>query len=186
MSGRGGQTGKGDVRGYFAIEPDPKLVERAFNELGEDFKDWRSVWTQVWPVMRRSIQDALATRGGAIGKIWPTYTQDYARRKARGTVRKGLGAGQGRSTELFFTGALREQLTGDGGLLKMTKRVVAFGSNVPHSRAVNFGKGRMGARWFVGWTPGAKGAVQEELNEFGASAVRRWSQKMDFASRGTF
>lgn len=178
--GRG--SANGDMRFGLTFDRDPKLIEQAFTELGEDFKDLRDLWGRVWPIMATGTQKNLGARGATLVGAWPAYTADYARRKARGTVRPGARGSKGRRLELHLTGQMRHLLSGKQGLIRLTKRAVSWGSRTPYARAVQFA----GKRFFIGWSSDMKSQMQREYAEHGDDALRRWSKKVDHAGRGQF
>jgi hypothetical protein len=143
-----GLRGKGDERFTLEISPPPKELAEDFDRLGKRFDDWRPAWRDMlYPVFVEGIQRNLATQGQALGERWPGLEREYARRKAR------LGS----RMLLKLTGRLR----GSFKALKVTKRLISFGTEVPHARAVQYGKGRLAKRRFVGWSPAMRAKATE-------------------------
>lgn len=134
-----GRMGKG-VEGFVIdITPPPKDLAAAFDNLGKGFGDWRPAWrAMLYPVFVKGIERNLGSQGGALDDRWPELTRLYRKRKTR------LGS----RMMLKLSGTLRNSLKTQ----KMTKRLMSYGTTVPYARAVQYGKGRLGRRRFVGWT----------------------------------
>lgn len=147
-----GRLGKGDERFTLEISPPPKELAEAFDKLGKQFGDWRPAWRQMlYPVFVDGVQRNLGTQGQSLGERWPRLERKYARRKAR------LGS----RLQLKLTGRLRGSLKA----MKITKRLISYGTEVPYARAVQYGKGRLAKRRFIAWSPAMKAKAVEIMNE---------------------
>jgi len=137
-------------------------------------QDWRPCWSRIVPLMRQSVQEAIATQGGSLGSYasfarrWPVADSRYARRK----LREGVGA-----IDLLYSGRLRDKLAdGDTKLSPMTLR---FGfRNVRYAAAVNYGSRR---RPFLAWSAPLVESCRKQMQSYAyetvnGTLVARWER----------
>jgi hypothetical protein len=62
--------------------------------------------------------------------------------------------------------------------MKVTKKLVSYGTAVPYARAVQYGKGRIAKRRFVGWSPEMKAQAVELMSRFMQERVEAATAKM--------
>ncbi len=155
-----GRSGKGDEKFSLEISVPPKALADALDHLGESFGDWRPAWrTMLYPVFVRGIEKNLGTQGASLGEKWPRLEKSYAKRKSR----------LGMRLMLKRTGALR----GSMQMLRMVKKSMAYGTALPYARAVQYGKGRIGKRRFVAWSPEMKEKALEIMSAYTSELIKK-------------
>lgn len=159
------RSGKGEERFSITIEPSPKILAQSFEQLAEDLKDWRPAWRQMLrPVFIEGVEKNLGTQGGSLQDKWPPLDPAYYVRKRR----------MGSRMTLKLTGRLR----GSMRTLRLTKRLVSYGTTVPYARAVQYGKGRIGRRRFVSWSPEMKARATAIMNAYVEQAVAAAAERI--------
>jgi len=134
----GGTKGKGVHAFSVFVTPPLSTVKKMFKSLGWKMSkpDFRQAWQEFAPDMAAAVEEIWSTKGAAANQAWPDYRPMYAK------YRKG-----GSSTAtLIVTGTLHNAVTrvgkGKGSIRKMRKKSMVWGTNLPQSRDLNYGRFR--------------------------------------------
>lgn len=161
MASKAGSTERFSV----TVDPSPKAIADAFGALGKGFDDWRPAFrAMVYPVFVKGFERNFGTQGASLGDPWPALSPAYFARKKR----------MGQRLMMKRTGALRSRMH----VVKISKRLISYGSTLPYARAVQYGKGRIGKRRYAGWSDAMKAEALRKMSEHGETLVKRAHEQM--------
>jgi phage gpG-like protein len=161
--------GNGDMKFTISIDPSPTILARAFEEMGEQYKNWRPIWPRMATLLRDGIQQNLRSRGSTVGDTWEQPDAEYLRRKAKRFGR----------IEMVRLGLLTSQVTDvREGVRDFGDRHLSFGSNLPYARAVNFGgEGHK----FIAWSSPMRTRALQLMSDYSSEVIRKTSEKISKA-----
>lgn len=133
------------------VNPSLKRLSGDLARAGMEFDDFRDVWANLTPDIKKEFTRTVQSRGQTIGAVWPPLTKEYAKRKGGGQILRKTG-----------------RLLSSVRLLSKAKKAMKFGV-----KGVEYAHAQWVRRPFLGVTKNMETALNKHAQDFVTSKLNK-------------